>query len=168
MSINAETKIQSRQLDNYLWVQLQRARSVATRVRNLELAQFGLTIEQMSILHSLLIKGGSASVEEIAANVVRQKNSVTTLLERMAKVDLVKIERLPTAKKYRITLTSKARNIIDSVPRKSIEMLFSSFDTKEKEEIAKYLEQMVNTGLELLGENYVPPFLSRKSPTKLV
>jgi DNA-binding MarR family transcriptional regulator len=168
MSVSYETQNQDRQMDNYLWVQLQRARSVATRARNLELAQFGLTIEQMSILHSLLIKGGTASVDEIATNVVRQKNSVTTLLDRMAKVDLVKVERLATTKKYRIALTSKARNILDSVPRKSIEMLFSSFDTKEKEEIAKYLEQIVNTGLELLGENYVPPFLSRKSPTKLV
>ena len=117
----------------------------------------------MSILHSLVIKGGSASVDQIAANIVRQKNSVTTLIDRMAKIDLVKIEKSKTEKKYIITLTPKSQEIMDTVPRQSIEMIFSKFDCKDKKRIARYLEQIIHAGLDLLGENYIPPFLLKKS-----
>ena len=148
-------------LDNHLWVLLQRARSVASRTRNLELAQYEMTIEQMAILHSILMSGGSATVDEIAAIVIRQKNSVTTLIDRMAKSGLVKKKKGKTDKKYRISVTPKALDIINKVPRKSIEMLFSKFEAKEKEEMVSLLDRIVNTGLALLGENYIPPFLTK-------
>jgi DNA-binding MarR family transcriptional regulator len=164
VSTSSDLQSQDLEIDYYLWTLLQRARSVVVRARNLELAQFGVTIEQMSILHSLQINGGSASVDEIAANIVRQKNSVTTLIDRMAKIDLVKIEKLKTEKKYLITLTPKSQKIIDIVPRKSIEMIFSNFESEDKKRMAGYLEQIINTGLDLLGENYIPPFLLKKSP----
>jgi DNA-binding MarR family transcriptional regulator len=164
MSTNCESQSQDLEIDYYLWTLLQRARSVVARARNLELAQFGVTIEQMSILHSLKVNGGSASVDDIAANIVRQKNSVTTLVDRMAKIDLVKIEKLKTEKKYLITLTPKSQKIIDTVPRKSVEMIFSNFESEDKKRMAEYLEQIINTGLDLLGENYIPPFLLKKSP----
>lgn len=160
MSIDLKLQKQNLEIDIYLWVLLQRARSVATRVRNLELAQFGLNIEQMSILHSLLINGGSASVNEIAKNVVRQKNSVTTLIDRMSRAGLVKKERPKGEKKFRISLTSKGLDLLNIVPKKSIGMLFANFKKKDKEQFVKYLEAVTTTGLELLGENYIPPFLS--------
>jgi|GEM_PF-844516 len=166
MSIDSKLQKQNLEIDIYLWVLLQRARSVATRVRNLELAQFGLNIEQMSILHSLLINGGSASVNEIAKNVVRQKNSVTTLIDRMSRAGLVKKERLKGEKKFRISLTSKGLDLLNIVPKKSIGMLFANFMSKDKEQFVKYLEVVINTGLELLGENYIPPFLSHTATSQ--
>jgi hypothetical protein len=135
MSTNCESQSQDLEIDYYLWTLLQRARSVVARARNLELAQFGVTIEQMSILHSLKVNG-----------------------------DLVKIEKLKTEKKYLITLTPKSQKIIDTVPRKSVEMIFSNFESEDKKRMAEYLEQIINTGLDLLGENYIPPFLLKKSP----
>jgi DNA-binding MarR family transcriptional regulator len=165
MSTSSEFQIQDLETDYYLWTLLQRARSIVARARNLELAQFGVTIEQMSILHSLVINGGSASVDEIADNIVRQKNSVTTLIDRMARIDLVKVEKSKTSKKYLITLTPKSQKIMDTVPRQSIQMIFSNFDPRDKKRIAGYLEQIINAGLDLLGENYIPPFLIKKSST---
>lgn len=164
MSQGIRSSQQNLGIDVYLWVLLQRARSVATRARNLELSQYGVNIEQMSILHSLLVNGGFATIDEISINIVRRKNSVTTLVDRMFKMGLVTKERLTTDKKYRISLTPKARELINKVPRKSIGMLFSDFDPQEKEQIVKYLEQMITTGLDMLGENYIPPFLSKKDP----
>jgi DNA-binding MarR family transcriptional regulator len=165
MSINSKLQKQNLDVDIYLWVLLQRARSVATRVRNLELAQFNLNIEQMSILHSLLIRGGSASVSEIASNVVRQKNSVTTLVDRMSKAGLVRKERLKGEKKFLISLTSKGQDLLNRVPKKSIGMLFANLKSKDKEQFVRYLEMVTATGLELLGENYIPPFLSHTNTT---
>jgi DNA-binding MarR family transcriptional regulator len=164
MSTSSKIPSPDLETDYYLWTLLQRARSVVARARNLELAQFGVTIEQMSILHSLVINGGSASVDEIAANIVRQKNSVTTIINRMVKLDLVKIEKSKTNKKYLIILTPKSQGIMDTVPRHSIEMIFSNFEPEDKKQMAGYLKQTINAGLGLLGENYVPPFLLKKSP----
>jgi DNA-binding MarR family transcriptional regulator len=164
MSTCSEFQSQDLETGYYLWTLLQRARSVVARARNLELAQYGVTIEQMSILHSLVINGGSASVDEIADNIVRQKNSVTTIINRMVKLDLVKIEKSKNNKKYLIILTPKSQKILDTVPRHSIEMIFSNFSPKDKKQMEGYLEQIINAGLDLLGENYVPPFLLKKSP----
>jgi DNA-binding MarR family transcriptional regulator len=102
-------------------------------------------------------------VDEIAAAVVRQKNSVTTLVDRMSKLGLVKKEKLKNGNKYRISLTEKARELISVVPRKSIEMMFSEFTQEDKEQLLQYLEQIIKTGKDLLGEYYVPPFLTPKS-----
>jgi MarR family transcriptional regulator, organic hydroperoxide resistance regulator len=150
-----------RGIDNYLWVLLQRSRSVASRVRNLELAQFGLNIEQMSILHSLAVNGGSCSVEDISSSIIRQKNSVTTLVERMCKLGLVTKQRQKADKKYRIFITDKGREALNKVPMKSIDMLFSEFEPEEKEKLAEYLEKVISMGQELLGKQYFPPFLEK-------
>jgi len=152
----------NRELDNYLWIALQRARSVVSRARDLELAQYGFTLEQMSILHTLMISGGSATIDEIATTIVRQKNSVTTLVERMSRAGWVKKEKIKPNKKYRISLTEQANGILSHVPRRSIEMVFADFPTSDKQQLARYLEKIVNTGHELLGKNYIPPFLMKK------
>jgi predicted transcriptional regulator len=49
----------------------------------------------MSILHILLISEGSATIDEIAAMIVRQHNSVSTIVNRMAKSGLITIEKRP-------------------------------------------------------------------------
>lgn len=166
MTVDQTNPNHKREIDNYLWVLLQQARSTLSRARDLELAQYGLTIEQMSILHTLMINGGSATIDEIAATTVRQKNSVTTLVERMSKAGLVKKEKSKQDKKYRISLTEKSQTFIANIPRKSIEMVFEGFADEDKEQLAKYLENIVDTGHDLLGKNYVPPFLLPKPSPK--
>ena len=148
--------------DPYLWGLLGHATSIVSRARELELSQYGITIEQMSILHALLINGGSATLDEIATTIIRQYNSVSTIVNRMSALGLVRKEKLKNEKKYKITITKKARIIVDTVPRESIQMMFSSFTVKDKERLATYLEQIISTGRDILGLNFNPPFLTKK------
>jgi DNA-binding MarR family transcriptional regulator len=146
--------------DAYVYGLLEHARSLITRARELELAQYGVTREQMSILHAILINDGSATIDEISAFIIRQHNTVSTIVSRMAKLGLVKKEKLPHEKKYHVLITEKARKIVDAMPWKSIEMIFASLSLSEKQQLATYLEQLVSMGHEIMGHNRNLPFLS--------
>jgi DNA-binding MarR family transcriptional regulator len=146
--------------DRYLWGLLEHARSILARAREMELARYDISMEQMSVLHALLICGGSATFDEIARVTIRQVNSVSTLVNRMKSSGLVDKEKIKYQKKYRISLTQKAQDIISSVPNKSPEMIFAKLAPQDKEKMATYLEQLIVTGRDILGLNYVPPFLS--------
>ena len=146
----------------YLWGLLEHARSLISRARELELKQYGITMEKMSILHALLINKGSATIDEIATIIIRQHNSVSTIVNRMSKLGLVRKEKQQHEKRYKVFITEKARDIVDSVPRKSIEMILSSLSLEEKEQLASCLEQVIITGHDILGHNYNLPFLAQK------
>jgi DNA-binding MarR family transcriptional regulator len=149
--------------DSYIYGLLEHAQSLIMRARGLELAQFGITREQMSVLHALLISDGSATIDEIGVIIIRQHNSVSTIVSRMSKLGLVKKERMPHEKKFRVLITEKARKIVNTVPRKSIEMIFNCLSATEKEQLATHLEQLVSQGHEIVGHNFNLPFLSMKA-----
>jgi len=149
--------------DAYLWGLLEHSTSLISRARKLELAQYKITMEQMSVLHALLVSGGSATIDEIATFIVRQHNSVSTIVNRMSKSSLVKKEKLLHQKKYLVIITDKARGIASSTPRKSIEMVFANLSLSEKQQMATYLEELISTGHEILGHNHNLPFLSNET-----
>jgi len=149
--------------DAYLWGLLEHSTSLISRARELELAQYKITMEQMSVLHALLVSGGSATIDEIATFIVRQHNSVSTIVNRMSKSSLVKKEKLLHQKKYLVIITDKARGIASSTPRKSIEMVFANLSLSEKQQMATYLEELISTGHEILGHNHNLPFLSNET-----
>ncbi len=147
--------------DAYLWGLLDHAKSLVARSRELELSQYGITIEQMSILHALFVNKGSATIDEIGSFIVRQHNSVSTLVNRMSASGLVKKEKQDGGRKYRVIITEKARIIANTIPRKSIEMIFADLTLKEKEQLATCLEKLISTGHDVLGHNFNLPFLSK-------
>lgn len=152
--------------DAHLWTLLEHSASLISRARELELAQSGITMEQMSILHALLNCGGSATIDEIAAIIVRQHNSVSTIVNRMTKANLVKKEKRQDQKKYTVHITEKARRLVNSAPRTSIETIFSNLSSKEKEVMANSVEKLISTGHDVLGYNFNLPFLSKSMITK--
>jgi len=149
--------------DAYLWGMLKHSTSLISRARDLELAQHKITMEQMSVLHALMISKGSATIDEIATLVIRQHNSVSTIVNRMSKAGLVKKEKIQHQKKYVVRITDKARSFVDAVPRKSIEMVFADLTLEEKRQLATCLEQLIRTTHDILGHNHNLPFLSIES-----
>jgi DNA-binding MarR family transcriptional regulator len=148
--------------DAYLFGLLKHSTSMVSRARELELAKYKITMEQMSVLHVLLINNGSATIDEIATIIVRQHNSVSTIVNRMAKLDLVTIEKRPHQKKYSVQVTEKARTIVGAIPRKSIEMAFANLSLDDKVQLATCLEELILTSSDILGHNHQPPFLSNE------
>ena len=148
--------------DAYVWGLLQHSTALLSRARELELAQYGITMEQMSILHALLISDGAATIDEIAGIIVRQHNSVSTLVNRMSKTGLLVKKKQPRQKKYSVQITQKARDLAAAIPRKSVELIFADVSLQEKVQMATCLERLITTSHEVLGHNHNLPFLSKK------
>lgn len=143
-----------------LGVLLERTRSVYSRMRELELAQYNITPEQAAILNTLQSKGGSVTNREISTTIIRQYHSVTSIVNRMLKIGLVRRYKNHNEKKFRISITKKGKSIYEKVPRHSIEMIFSDLTFEEKQQLASSLQKLLNKGREMLGMDHILPFLT--------
>ncbi len=111
--------------DFELWILLDHARFAISRARELELAQYGITPEHAAVLHTLMTKGGCATIHDIANITMRQHNSVSTLIKRMVKQGLVRREKSSADKKHNILVTEQGRSVYENMTRVSIHMAFS-------------------------------------------
>jgi DNA-binding MarR family transcriptional regulator len=145
--------------DIALWRLLDNTRSAIARPRDIEIAQYNISREQVAILHMLADSGDSASIDEIAEKVFRQYNTAATLVNKMIKQGLVSRSKTTINKKYKMVITDKGKQLIAKIPHKSIDMAFSVLSPKEKEELASSLEKLKNNGINMMGLNYKLPFL---------
>ncbi len=143
-----------------LWILMSRLNSTINRSCELEVARFGLSPEQAGILDTLLRADGSAGIAEIADATVRQYNSVTTLVNRMIKIGLIKKERTSKNGKYQVSLTPKGRNLVSILPKNAAEMVFSDLSVEEKQKLFDVLSNLLEKSRNLLGMDFIPPFLS--------
>ena len=144
-----------------IWVLLDRTHFAVTRSRLLELAQFNLTKEQAQVLYVLRFFGGSATMTQIASFTLRQRHSVSTLINRMEKAGLVKKVKVSKDKIFKVVMTKKGKDRYEKVTRESIEMVFSSLSSGDKRKLTLYLNQLQKRASSLLGLDYKPPFLKR-------
>jgi DNA-binding MarR family transcriptional regulator len=142
-----------------LWVLMDRARLTIKRTSRLEVASYGLTAEQAGILDTLLRGGGSASIAEIVDATARQYNSVTTLVNRMAKTGLVRKKRNSKNGKYLVSITDKGKSMYGKLTRNAIEMAFSDLSVEEKQALFVILKKLLIKGRKMLGMDFKFPFL---------
>ncbi len=149
-------------IDFELWVILDNAHSALSRARELELAQFGITLEQAAVLYALERKGGSATNAEIADIIIRQYNSVTTLINRMAKLGLVTKEKSSNHRNFVVSLTPKGKdkNKYRKKIAKSIHMAFLDFSPSDKLKLLSFLSRVVKKSRGMLLMDSKLPFLS--------
>ena len=146
-----------------MWVLLDQAHFAVARSRFMELAQYKLTKEQAQILYVLRIYGGSATMNQIASFTLRQRHSVSTLVNRMEKVGLLKKVKVNKEKVFKVIVTKKGKERYESVPQESIEMVFSTLSTADKRKFGLYLNKLQKKARSLLGLDYKPPFLKRRA-----
>jgi DNA-binding MarR family transcriptional regulator len=154
--------------DFELWMLFNRTRNSVYRLRELELAQFDLTVEQSAILHFLISRGGSITAKTIEYLTLRQHHSISTLINRMIKMRLVTRKKSPDSKKFEILITKHGGDLYQKVPIFSIEMVFSPLNANEKERLYAGLNTLLETARDLMGLSFVPPFLLKQSQTSSV
>jgi DNA-binding MarR family transcriptional regulator len=158
-----ERKEGKKPVDFELWMLLNRTRNSVYRIRELELAQFGLTVEQSAMLFLLSSRGGSATPKTIEDITMRQHHSISTLINRMIKMNLVARRKSPDSKRSEIFITKHGEDLFKKIPTHSIEMLFSSLKEKDLELLFSYLNTLLGKARDLLGLSFVPPFLLKQS-----
>jgi DNA-binding MarR family transcriptional regulator len=143
--------------DFALWRLFDHTRFMIARNREMELARYGLTPEQSHVLTILYLKGGSTTINEIVEITMRQHHSISTLINRMTKQELVKKIKTPTDNRiYQVVITAKGEKLLQKVTQDSITTAFSSLSEKEKLQLWSSLECLLAKSYEMLGKKLRP------------
>lgn len=137
--------------DYLLWSRLDSARFAVSRLRELELAPFGLGVEQATIMRVLHDHADCLTFRDLEDASLRQHHSVSTLVNRMTKMGLTRIEAKPRRERYRIFITPKGKNLLAGIKTISIDMVFSSLTASEKRELRTSLLSVYGKARALLG-----------------
>jgi DNA-binding MarR family transcriptional regulator len=142
-----------------LWALLDRTRFAIARSRELELARFGLTIEQASILHILTMHDGSSTAKDLEDVTMRRQHSVSALLNGMVKMGLISKDKKPQEKRFRIIITANGESLYSRITTNSLENTFSALSIEERQKLSECLTLLLERGRYLLGITYKPPIL---------
>lgn len=141
--------------DFRLWRYLGHTSYAISRLRELELAQFGLTQEQAYVLDILNVSGGSTTIGDIMHMTLRPHNTISTLVARMAQRGLVDKRQSPEDKrKYEIVMTRKGRELFKKVTRNSITMVFSGLSIEDKRALGSILSRVLSRAYEMSGKEF--------------
>jgi DNA-binding MarR family transcriptional regulator len=122
------------------WRLLDSARSVISRLRNIELAKIGLSPEQSGILQTLINSGGKSTIAQLSILRLRLRHSVLTLVDRMQRQGLVNKIKYPKQKELEIIITEKGQNKYDKITIVPIDTIFSFLSPEEIQRLSHYLK----------------------------
>ncbi|MBN1190341.1 MAG: winged helix DNA-binding protein [Dehalococcoidales bacterium] len=142
------------------WVLLSRTQYAISRLRELELTPYGLSTAQAQVLNTIYNAGGETTLTLISKYTMRQHHSVSNLIIKMAEQGLVKKVRLTGSKEYKIAMTKKGHELYNKDSKKSIDEIFSTLSEEDKQHLAEYLKVLLVKARNLLGIDYIPPYLS--------
>jgi len=134
------------------------------RAVKLELAQYKLSQSQVGVLHMLVKSVDMLTLNQLAEASIKELNSVTTLIDRMQKNKMVEKVKIPGENKTYVALTDKGRDMYNNtVTEHAIMLIFDILSDTEKKQLTHLLEKLRHQARSILGLDYVPPFLQRKS-----
>jgi DNA-binding MarR family transcriptional regulator len=140
-----------------LWKLLDHTKFMVGRLREMELAHYGLTPEQVHVLDIIFQSGGTTTINEIVELTMRQHHSISTLINRMNRQGLVsKIRTTDDKRIFKVVITDKGLSLIKKVSRDSIINTFTSLSEEEKVELDAHLHKLLIKAYSLLGKEYKP------------
>lgn len=153
-----------RHVDFYfeLWELLNTSFRATVKVRQKELDQYDITLQQSAVLRVALRLGKKATPTEISRQLFLELNSISEQLRRMEKDGLVrKVKDLDRKNLIRIEVTQKGYDsYCKSRTQKYIDYVMSSLTEKERLELWSILAKLRARAVEELGIrdlNLYPP-----------
>ena len=139
-----------RDQDYNLWVLLHQVRGLIFRARETELNQYGITTMQAAVLFVLEALGGKSTPTEISKWLIREPNSVSSILVRMEKEGLLsKAKDLEKKSQVNVELTEKGRRAYSqSEKRESIREIMSCLSKEERRQLRSLLEKLREKALQ--------------------
>ncbi len=146
--------------DSLLWVLIFQTRDLIFKLRDKELRQYGISVEEASVLAVLNAIGDKATPTDVSRWMIREHHSVLGMIGRMEKKGLVtKAKDLDRKNMVRITITEKGRHALEqSATRQSLHDVMSHLSGHEKQELRLILESLRRRALKSLGIDQEPPF----------
>jgi DNA-binding MarR family transcriptional regulator len=135
-----------------LWVLVAQTKDAILRARERDYARYGISNERRAVLYTVENHGGRATPVEIARDLFRELHSVTELLKRMEKDDLIVRRKGSGRSKVEVELTDKGLEIFrQSLHNETDRRIFSVLTVKEREQLASSLWKLRTKVLEDLG-----------------
>lgn len=146
--------------DYDLWLLLLKVNRGIFKVREKELAKFGITPEQASVLYACWVSNGKATIAKMSRAMLRERHTVAGLVDRMERKGLVtKVRDLDRNNVFRVTLTDKGEQALQqSVKTDSIHRIMSVLTREERPYLNSYLQSLLDASLEELDNYYTHPF----------
>ncbi|MBC8274200.1 MAG: MarR family transcriptional regulator [Chloroflexi bacterium] len=149
-------------LDTYtrnIFVLFDQTRDTLIRAVELELKQSKTNFAQCHILYVLTQKKKGMTQGDLSKWLLRNLNTVSTLINKMEKEGVVKKTKNKEDGKVYITLTQKGSEVWDQVTERAIFLTFSALSEEEKEQFKVLLEKLRTGARNILGLDFKPPFL---------
>lgn len=138
---------------NYkLWVLLHQTRDVFHKVREKEVAKYGITAVQSAVLFVISANDGETTPGIISNWLLREPHTISTTLTRMEKQGLVnKIKNRGRGGELTIRLTEKGKQTyIETANIDIIKEMLSCVSEDERELLRSLLKKLRNKGLKYL------------------
>jgi DNA-binding MarR family transcriptional regulator len=142
--------------DYLLWSQLDGTRFAISRLRELELSQYGLTVEQASMLHILTNSPGPVTARYLEDHSLRQHHSVSTLLRRMTRRGILDRVKIPNERGHRFGVTEDGRSLFAGLTSVALELTFAVLKDTDKRRLHVSLRSLNRKAREILGEPALP------------
>ena len=150
----------SEDLDYSLLVLLRQAEHTVFKSRNKELRKYGISTEEAAVLFIVKCIGYRAIPAEISRWMLRERHTMTALLNRMKKKGLIRMTKdLDRKNLIRVSLTKKGRRLYDSsTAAESHSIIMSTLSEQDLKQLLSYLRSVRDRALEDLRINNKPPF----------
>jgi DNA-binding MarR family transcriptional regulator len=126
----------------------------------LELKHLRVTRPQVAVLAMLSREDRPLTIDELAKSTQKEFNSVSVLINRMEKKELVKKVKKDSDLKTYVVLTKKGSILYHKkVTERSVHMIFDKLTNEEKKSFISILNTLCNATSDFLGLSYKPPFL---------
>jgi DNA-binding MarR family transcriptional regulator len=133
---------------------------VMDKAIELELKHLRTTRPQVAILAMLSRNNKPLTIDEMARYTGKKYNSVSALINRMEKKDLVKKIKKEEELKTYVEMTEKGSLLYHKkINERAIHLIFGKLTETEKKQFVSLITKLRDTTNDLLGLSYKPPFL---------
>jgi len=142
-----------------LFVLFDQTRDTLIRAVELELKQSKTNFAQCHILYVLTQEKNGMTQGDLSKWLLRNLNTISTLINKMEKEGLVKKTKNKEDGKVYIRLTQKGSKVWDEVSERAVFLTFSTLSEDEKEQLKVLLKKLRAKARGILGLDFKPPFL---------
>jgi DNA-binding MarR family transcriptional regulator len=137
-----------------LWILLNHTRHAIYRLRELELNQYGITVEQARLLFVVNTLGNKAVPTEIARYLFRESHTISSLIGRMEKKEMVKrVKDLDNKKFVNVILTKKGQEILKkTMVMDSLHDIMSGLSQEQQIQLEFCLETLISSAIQQIND----------------
>jgi len=145
-------KALSQDPDYRVWVLLHQARDVLHKVREREVAEYGITAVQSAVLFVIYSNEGKVTPTLISNWLLREPHTISSIISRMEKLGLVEKTKKPGPNaELSITLTEKGRQAYHKIENIDlIREMLSCLSEEERKQLGSLLKRLRDKGLSYL------------------